>query len=260
MITADFSYLTILLISLAFLPFTTCDRNPKNEKAVKSPTAKQKNLEIQLPAMFSGTLPCADCPGINYRLIIEEDSFTEISNYQDRSSGRIEKTGRWISNGDTLNLQSNNTIIKKFLINKSELTLLDQKNQEITGSLSDRYVLERVGNQPSIRQHHQDLADQGFTFFAGGNEPFWSLKVDSTNHIIFETPDSSMNFQQTNSSKSDSIVVLEAISDSNEITIQAKNEYCQDSMSGYLFPKTVSVYLKTARTDTLTGCGLFLNR
>lgn len=256
--TADFSYLILLLLSLAFFPFTTCEKNIQKEDQVSN---ESEEPDIKLPAMYTGTLPCADCPGINYRLIIENDRFTEISIYQDRSPGRFEETGNWQMRGDTLKLlQPDSTISKKFLLDQQKVTLLDADNQQITGDLADHYVLERTGDQRSIREHHQNLADRGFTFFANGNEPFWSVKIDSTNHIIFETPDTAQTFGSMDSTQANDSILLKAQTGSNQITVNASQIYCQDSMSGYLFPQTVTVYLQSAKTDTLTGCGLFLNR
>lgn len=256
--TADFSYLVLLLLALAFFPFTTCERNIQKKDQVSN---KSENPDIQLPAMFTGNLPCSDCPRINYRLIIEDDGFREISIYRDKSPGRFEESGSWNMIGDTLKLlRSDNTVIKKFLVGEENLTLLNAENQLITDDLSDQYILERAGNQRSIRKHHQNLADQGFTFFANGNEPFWSVKVDSMNRTIFGTPDATQNFGRTDSTQFNDSIVFEAKADSNQIIIRVNKISCQDSMSGYLFPRTVTVYLQSAKTDTLTGCGLFLNR
>lgn len=256
--TAEFSYLILFSLAVAFIPFTHCDSQVQKEKKTES---KQNILDLRLPAMYSGTLPCADCPGINYRLIIEEDRFVEISHYQDRSPGSFEETGIWRLNADTLTLsqQDDKNFKKRFLVDEQSLRLLDSKNQQISGDLSEMYVLDRTGNQPSIREHHQRLADQGFKFYAGGNEPFWSVKMDSLNNLIYETPDSTLRFSDTDSTKNENQVILKASSESIQITIQAGNNYCQDSMSGYLFPRKATVYLQMVNRDTLTGCGLFLN-
>lgn len=250
--------LFITLITCGFI-LTSCNQKRETETTSNS-GVKTEPINITLPALYTGTLPCADCPSIRYSLIIDDSSFTEISTYDNDPNARFEKSGHWNMNGDTLSIyDSENSPLKRFLVNEKTLTLLDKENQEIKGDLSEMYVLERTGNQPSIREHHEDLADQGYKFYAGGNEPFWSLKIDSLNHLIFETPDSTQRFSDTDSTKDGDTVILKANSESGQITIQAEDNYCQDSMSGYLFPQTVSVVLESARNDTLSGCGLFLN-
>ncbi|WP_234572526.1 copper resistance protein NlpE N-terminal domain-containing protein [Rhodohalobacter sp. 614A] len=239
----------------------SCDTNGQLETSENN-SGNEKLPDINLPAMYTGTIPCADCPGIDYHLIIEKDQFIEILRYQERSPSAFEGTGTWKIDGDTLTLlqPNNENFGKKFLIGPQTLTFLDNNNQPIRGNLSEMYVLERTGDQSSIHEHHQKLAKQGFTFYAGGNEPFWSVKMDSMNNFIFETPDSSQHFEKTDSTRNTDQIIFEGNSDSGQITIQVMDNYCQDSMSGYLFPQTVSVVLAPAKTDTLAGCGLFLDR
>lgn len=54
-------------------------------------------------------------------------------------------------------------------------------------------------------------------------------------------------------------VLFEVSTDSTQISIRIQDEYCRDSMSGYLFPQTVEATFQTAEMDTLRGCALFLN-
>ncbi len=45
---------------------------------------------------FSGTLPCADCPGIDERLVLEADgSFTLSDAYRERPGSAFETRGSW---------------------------------------------------------------------------------------------------------------------------------------------------------------------
>lgn len=258
--TGYLQILPLFITAITFgLMFISCEMKQGNDL---TPYTDQNpdQLDIYLPAMYTGTLPCADCPGIRYRLIIDDSSFTEISIYDNDPNARFEKSGAWNVNGDTLSiLDSTRVPIKRFLVSEESLTLLDRENQKITGDLADMYTLERTGNQPAIREHHQELANQEFKFYAGGNEPFWSVKKDSLNNLIFETPDSTKHFSDADSTKEGNQIILKAVSESGQITIQATNNYCQDSMSGYLFPQTVFVILESARNDTLNGCGTFLN-
>lgn len=246
-----------LTFFLTFVLLISCNRSQGQQKTFNSET---EEFDLELPAMYTGTLPCADCPGLHYQLIIEENQFTEVSRYQDRSPGKFKETGTWKIYGDTLTLIGlENLILRRFLIEEENLTLLNLNNQRMTDNLADMYVLERTGNQESIREHHQKLAEQGFTFFAAGNEPFWSLKIDSLNQVIFETPDSSKNLGEANLPTIEDKVIFVASTNSTQLAFQVHDEYCQDSMSGYLFPQTVTATLQSSKVDTLRGCGLFLD-
>lgn len=251
-------YSLSVFLSLSFILFVLISCNgQKNQQETADFEAEQSDLN--LPAIYTGTLPCADCPGINYQLIIKDDGFTELSQYQDRSPATFEETGTWKITDDTLTLIGlEDLILKRFLVNDTSLTLLNMNNQRITGELADMYILERTEDQDSIRIHHQELAEQGFTFFAAGNEPFWSLRIDSLNQLIFETPDSSIHFGEVNQSIIENEMSLDASTDSTQLSVQVQDEYCQDSMSGYLFPLTITATMQPSGTDSLKGCGLFL--
>lgn len=53
---------------------------------------------------FSGTLPCADCPGIDVTLILEPDgSYTSTHVYQERPDGTWSSDGHWSAeDGDSV--------------------------------------------------------------------------------------------------------------------------------------------------------------
>ncbi len=248
---------------LFFSVLISCNQ-PENQQETPAietgqSTSAPEQINLNLPALYTGTLPCADCPGINYQLIIEEDRFTEISHYQERSTESFKETGKWETNGDTLTLRGEeNLILKRFLLADTSLTLLSRNNQKITGDLADMYVLERTGNQESIKKHHKDLADQGYMFFAAGNEPFWSLRIDSLNQVVFESPESELNLGTVNADSVKNKMQFEVSTDSTQLSLEIQDEYCQDSMSGYLFPLTITATMQPSKVDSLHGCGLFL--
>ncbi|MDR9364343.1 MAG: copper resistance protein NlpE N-terminal domain-containing protein [Balneolaceae bacterium] len=258
--SSSHSFLPVYLILLFLISCNQQENQKNNEPSERTKSiSSTDDIDLNLPAMYTGTLPCADCPGINYQLILEDDGFTELSQYRDRSPEKFEETGSWSANKDTLTLVGQeDLILKRFLFHKDSLTLLDRNKQKITGDLADIYVLERVGNQESIRKHHQKLSEQGFIFFAAGNEPFWSIKIDSLNLMTYEKPGSTRNLGEVSRSMIENGILFETSADSIQLSIRVQDKYCRDSMSGYLFPETVTAVMKSSQVDTLRGCGLFL--
>ncbi len=54
-----------------------------------------------LPATFKGTLPCADCPGIDYHLnLLENGAYFLRETYQDRDGGPFDDIGRHLLSSD----------------------------------------------------------------------------------------------------------------------------------------------------------------
>lgn len=65
--------------------------------------SQPKTLQETLPATFVGTLPCADCPGIDYTLELHADgSYYRRMSYQGR--GSFDDIGRWLISTDRTRL------------------------------------------------------------------------------------------------------------------------------------------------------------
>ncbi len=232
-----------------------------NQTDQEKPAKPDSSIDLDLPAMYSGLLPCADCPGVDYTLVLEESGYTGIRRYRDHSRDAFTQTGNWSLSADTLKLlKPDSTVSTMFLADRDQLVLLDQHGGQITGDLAEKTILHRTADQLSIRQHHAQLREEGIKFFATGNEPFWNIQIDPSNRIVFKTPESTQNFDITDSSKTDTIIQYISATDSTNIIVRVEDSYCQDSMSGYLFSETVTVLLQNGKSDTLKGCGLFLNR
>lgn len=81
----------ILIIVVLVIGFVIIQRSPyKNDV----PSAKQK-----VEAIYAGTIPCADCPGINETITFYSDkTYNDKNIYQERDTTYI-NNGRWSLNG-----------------------------------------------------------------------------------------------------------------------------------------------------------------
>ena len=88
---------------------------------------------VDFPVSFSGTLPCVDCPGIDYRLnLFADQSFFLQTDYQDHDPGRFFQLGRWqLHAQNTLVLLSDQQNYRFAINDKDQLTLLNQQGQII---------------------------------------------------------------------------------------------------------------------------------
>ena len=213
---------------------------------------KSDPYPAELPASYSGYLPCADCPGISYYLDIDQDGFTETSFYEDRNAEPIIKKGEWRVKDDTLTIYKNDEDFKKrFIIDHPELTLLDRSGNRITGELQDQYRLSQNPEDESIRNHHKSLKDEGYIFTASGNEPFWSVRLNNEQVVTFRTPGESESFSEAELTRQNS----EALIVSDDLSVNIRSQFCRDTMSGFLFSHTVDVKFGEF---SYSGCGTFL--
>ncbi|MCX4190186.1 META domain-containing protein [Methylophaga sp. OBS3] len=93
---------------------------------------------VSFPASYSGTLPCADCPGIDYRLnLFADHSFFLQTEYQERSVTPSFTLGHWqLHNQNTLVLLSDVQNYRFAINDQRHLTLLNQQGQLINSELN----------------------------------------------------------------------------------------------------------------------------
>src|SRR5690606_26422252 len=93
---------------------------------------------------YSGTLPCADCPGIRYILTLNADNSYELkTQYLERSDSIHTESGKftWDKSGNQIALANRS---EKFQVGENQLFHLDTEGNRITGDLAEHYVLSKV--------------------------------------------------------------------------------------------------------------------
>lgn len=98
------------------------------------------------PAKYSGTLPCADCPGIETVLVLIGDGTYSLSEtYLEQDTEAFVATGRftWSSAGNVITLDAEGRG-RSYKAQENSLRALDSNGQVIRGKLAEYYVLESV--------------------------------------------------------------------------------------------------------------------
>jgi len=133
-----------------------------------------------LPATFEGVIPCADCPGIRQRIVLQPDGrFRSRMTYLERNRSFNER-GTWAVEGGTLVLTSRST--QRWAIrDAATLAMLDQQGQPIVSTAN--YTLARIGGTNSApltrrlalagpRWTLVKIGDQAVTAAPDGRAPF----------------------------------------------------------------------------------------
>lgn len=102
-------------------------------------------LALEKPASYAGTLPCADCPGVDWHLDLwPTGRFHLRRDYRERD-GRDDDIGRWRSNpadGSLLLFGGREAPLRLAVIDEATLRLLDLQGRAIESSLP--YELRRL--------------------------------------------------------------------------------------------------------------------
>lgn len=237
-------------------------RQQTNADSTQSSPAGNPGQGISSPASkvagaYQGTLPCADCPGIDYQLSLHEDQrYQELMVYRDRNEGKaVIDTGTWKMENDSIIVLVGQQP-QNFLFEDGKLYHLDREGHRVTGALADNYILRPVDGEGNYNQLKEKAA-AGTDFWAVGSEPGWTLELDRDKTIFFQdmNGDSLRVPTPRPNPNTDSLRVYTPKHEKAEIIITIRHRACTDDMSGYMRPYTVEVQVKD---KNYRGCGQYL--
>lgn len=109
------------------------------------PDSRTAEDATRVAGTYTGTLPAADCPGIETRLTLRPNGTYDLHlKYIDRDAA-FDEQGAYEVRGDLLTLTpSDGERIAFYRIEKNRLRMLDNAGQAITGELAENYVLHKT--------------------------------------------------------------------------------------------------------------------
>jgi len=122
---------------------TTDDSSAHSAEEVVSTDVDTQDVQAIL-GTYSGTLPCADCGGIQTELILNEDSSYKLTKkYVGKNERAFENSGNWTFNEDNkiITLSDIEDASDQYKVEKNSLRYLDKEGKEVKGVLADEYVL-----------------------------------------------------------------------------------------------------------------------
>jgi uncharacterized lipoprotein NlpE involved in copper resistance len=128
-----------------FIFFTGC--SPKIKTTPPLPTGDNSMVSLDWHGTYTGTLPCADCQGIETSLTLKKDkTYLLKTKYIGKSDAFNEKSGTftWNTAGSTVMLKGISNAPSQYLVGENVLFQLDMSGKRITGSLADSYTLKKV--------------------------------------------------------------------------------------------------------------------
>ncbi|NAW63598.1 copper resistance protein NlpE [Photobacterium halotolerans] len=99
---------------------------------------------------YVGTIPCADCEGIETVLVLDRQGTFELTEtYLGKDGEQFSDRGKfsWNDAGNTITLTNDSGEGIQFFVGENQLFRLDRQGQRITGSLAEMYVLTKQHSQ-----------------------------------------------------------------------------------------------------------------
>lgn len=138
----------ILLVTAALL--ASCSGQKKeqtateqqNETTVQAPDMHNAENALDYQGTYKGTIPAADCPGINVTLTLGNDgTFEEIYEYIERDT--FSSKGTYTVKVNTLTTVSETNDTTYYKVEENRLRMLDREQNLIGGELADKYILNK---------------------------------------------------------------------------------------------------------------------
>ncbi len=146
---------TIIALTLFFA--MSCNHAEQHVEQMATELADTTNADTTTAAStvvtsdhYSGTLPCADCAGIETEITLKSDfTYSVHTIYNGRKangpgSNEFNETGKWMLHGtDMVHLSDRKDAPNMFMRTDSTLTQLDMNGKKIEGKLADKYNLRK---------------------------------------------------------------------------------------------------------------------
>ncbi|PAU92653.1 hypothetical protein CK503_15580 [Aliifodinibius salipaludis] len=137
------------LFLVAFIAITSCNNAEKQSLKEQSKVTSEQRAQSErsITGVYSGTLPCADCPGIETSLKFKPQNKVEKTTlYLDSNDTEKTMKGSYkINTDDGLIVVTLSDNKKEFYRMKSDsaIVMLNSDKKEVTGPIADAYVLTK---------------------------------------------------------------------------------------------------------------------
>jgi uncharacterized lipoprotein NlpE involved in copper resistance len=102
---------------------------------------------LDWPATYKGITPCADCEGIETKIVLNKDStFVIKTKYLGKGAAKVfEERGNfiWDKTGGIISLAGLKGKPSQYKVGEDKLIQLDMEGKTITGQLADKYILTK---------------------------------------------------------------------------------------------------------------------
>lgn len=134
-----------MVLALAAGMLAACGGKGTKKATTQAPDMHTAELALDYEGTYTGTIPAADCPGIEVTLTLHPDGkYTEHNKYIDRDSEFDEK-GAYAVKGNLLTLTpAKSEGASYYKVEENRLRRLDADKQPVTGALADNYVLTKT--------------------------------------------------------------------------------------------------------------------
>ncbi len=178
--------IALILLSTGFVLFTNCKKNETG--ATPAPQEQTNDVSNNFTGMYSGTTPCADCPGIYTHITFKNDGKVAKSTmYLDSDDTSLNEYGTWTKNNDIIEVKIENSSNEYYAVKPNNtLVMLNKDKKEVTGELSKNYIFEKTAVYTTAELngiYHTEQSGKGYNQILelkADNDSIYNVKVSFT--------------------------------------------------------------------------------
>jgi copper homeostasis protein (lipoprotein) len=213
---------TLILLSACTAMDKQSGAQPEPSGQTQNPARQSQNPDnahtsenaLDWAGVYKGVLPCADCEGIQTRLMLSADGNYQLSEtYLGEDSRAFQSKGEfeWLDDGLRIRLLGSTSAPGLYQVGENQLFHLDQDGHRISGELASAYRLaKRIGSEiVGVKWQLTELmgqqiadtqkpvyftidADMQVTGFAGCNRFFGKVALEQGQRLAFDKMASTM--------------------------------------------------------------------
>lgn len=143
----------VLIALVAFTLVSCTNKNKQTENEDGAPIeqsmmdAHTSQISLDWAGIYEGTMPCADCEGIEIVIELNEDltyvvQYTYMGKPENENTFNNEGPFTWNDDGNSISLQAESEPTQ-YKVGENHITLLNADGEVSTGELADMYVLKK---------------------------------------------------------------------------------------------------------------------
>ena len=138
------------------------DNSTVQEPPANPDPAHNSRISLDWPGVYTGIIPCADCPGIDTSItLLADGTYQRSVQYLERDERPRFDQGRFVWNdaGGTVILMVDDKPEQSYKVGENVLFHLDQDGKVITGGLAANYRLSMMPFDPELQDREWVLVE-----------------------------------------------------------------------------------------------------
>ena len=153
----------LLAILAACSPMSEPADNSTVQEPLENPDpAHNSRISLDWAGVYTGIIPCADCPGIDTSItLLEDGTYQRSVQYLERDERPRFDQGRFVWNdaGGVVTLMVDDKPGQRYKVGENVLFHLDQDGNVITGGLAANYRLSMMPSDPDLQNREWVLVE-----------------------------------------------------------------------------------------------------